>query len=231
MAILAAFPGPEEISTAPKRKVMAVLRKASRNHLGEETYERLLAAAESTLALPGTLKSLKREVRLLLEQIELYRKHIHALEKAMTEVMGELPEAECLLSIPGVAPVSAAIFLGSIGDPQAYQSSRQILRLAGMNLVEDSSGIRQGHAHLSKSGRPLLRRQAFMLGLRAVRRDGIYRAQFEAMIARNGGRKMPAVVAIGRRMLRLMFSVARERRTYLPEPPQRAPVAEVAATV
>jgi transposase len=121
---------------------------------------------------------------------------------------------------PGVAPDSAAIFLGLIGDPRAYDSSRQILKLAGMSLVERSSGSVQGQPRISKRGKPLLRRQAFMLALRAVRSDGMFRARFEAHVARNGGRKMPVVVAVAREMLRLMYSVARERRPYTIEPPK-----------
>lgn len=63
-----------------------------------------------------------------------------------------------------------------------------------------------------------------------MRRDGLYRAQFEAMLERNGGRKMPAVVAMGREMLRLMFSIAKERRVFTPEPPrQGSPRAQIAA--
>jgi transposase len=124
---------------------------------------------------------------------------------------------------PGVAPDSAAIFLGLIGDPRAYDSSRQILKLAGMSLVERSSGSVQGQPRISKRGKPLLRRQAFMLALRAVRSDGMFRARFEAHVARNGGRKMPVVVAVAREMLRLMYSVARERRPYTIEPPAARP--------
>ena len=96
-----------------------------------------------------------------------------------------------------------------------------MLKLAGLSLIEHSSGTRTGAARISKSGRPLLRRLAFLLGLRAVRSDGIYRKQFEALVGRNGGKKLPAVLAIGRRMLKLMFSVARNRRRYTPEPPGR----------
>jgi transposase len=198
---------------------MHVLRKASRGHLGEAAYARLRAGAEASVALPGARAGLKRELRLLQDQLALYKRHIKALQESMVEVMRQIPEAACLTSIPGVAPVSAAVFLGSIGDVRAYRSSRQVLKLAGMSLVEDSSGMRHGYDRLSKSGRPLLRRLAFMLGLRAVRSDGLYRAEYQAMLVRNGGRKMPAVVAMGRRMLCLMFAIARERRAFTPAPP------------
>jgi transposase len=118
-----------------------------------------------------------------------------------------------------VAPVAAATFLGSVGDPQSYHSSRQVLALAGLSLTTNSSGERQGRDRISKEGRPLIRRLAFMLGLRAVRTDGLYRAQYEGLLKRNGKRKLPAVVAIGRKVLRLMFSVARAQRAYTAEPP------------
>ncbi|HEX6037618.1 MAG TPA: hypothetical protein VFZ20_06255 [Longimicrobium sp.] len=39
------------------------------------------------------------------------------------------------------------------------------------------------------------------------------------MLVQNGGRKMPAVVAMGRRMLCLMFAIAREQRAFTPAPP------------
>lgn len=215
-AVLRAFPTPAALLAAPKRRVLQVLRTASRNHVGPDTYERLRASAEATLALPGTLASLTREVTLLLDQIDFHKRQLRTLEAGMVEAMRGLPEAEHLVTIPGVAPVAAAIFLGSVGDPTAYHSARQVLKLAGLSLVESSSGTKFGYQRLSKSGKPLLRRLAFMLGLRAVRRDGLFRAEHEAMLARNGGRKLPAVVATGRRMLCLMFAVARERRPFEP---------------
>jgi transposase len=227
MALLHAFPSPDDLLKASRRRVLARLEKASRGHLGVETYERLMEAARASVALPGAQSALKGEVRLLLEQIAFYRKQMKALEEHMEKTLAELPEAAYLLSIPGVAPVSAATFLGLIGDPKAYESSNQILRLAGLSLVEHSSGQHRGQKRISKRGRPLLRKQAFMLALRSVRSDGIFREQFIAMLGRNGGKKKKAIVALSRYMLRLMYSVAKERRLYTPEAPN-GPCTEVA---
>jgi transposase len=223
MAILNAFPGPGDLLAAPRRRVLKILREVSRGHLREETYDALVRAARHSVALPGEQKALKGEIRLQLAQIAFYQEQMKVLEQHMAEAMRDLPEAECLMTIPGVAPVSAAIFLGLIGDPQAYESSRQVLRLAGLALVESSSGLHRGQPRVSKRGRPLLRKQAFMLALRSVRRDGIFREQFEAMLERNGGKRKKAVVSLSRYMLRLMFSVAKERRHYTAEAPNVIP--------
>lgn len=225
-ALLMAFPEPVELLAAPKRQVMKIIKEASRNHLGEATYCKLIEAARSTLALRSDLSALKSEVRLLLEQVAFYDRQIKRLEASMVAVMKDLPEAEALVTIPGVAPVTAAVFLGSIGDVRAYTSVREVIRLAGLTLTENSSGIRVGRPRVSRFGRPLLRRYAFLLGVRMIRKDGLYRAQFAAMLQRNGGRKMPALVAISREALRLMFAIARDRRPYTPEPPQHGGTAQ-----
>ena len=228
MAVLFAFPRPSDLLEASKRKVMARLSKASRGHLGEETYQQLRAAAEASVALSGMQTALKGEIRRLLREIAEHTRAMRAIEEDMVGVMQSLPEAECLTSIPGVAPASAAVFFGLIGDPRSYESSRQVLRLAGLSLVEHSSGTHQGTKRISKRGRPLLRKQAFMLALAAVKRNGIFREQYLAMLERNGGLKKKAIVALSRYMLRLMYSVARQRRHYtaeLPAPQRRTEVA------
>ena len=143
----------------------------------------------------------------------------------MVAAMQPLPEAQALLTHPrGGTRSRAAVFLGSLGDPQAYESSRQVLKLAGLSLVEHSSGTHTGAVRISRSGRPLLRRQR--LPARAA--GGAQRRHLPRAVRGAGGqergKKLPAVVAVGRRMLKLMFSIARSQRTYTPEPPgpQRA---------
>jgi transposase len=224
LAILKAFPGPEALLAAPKRRVVKVLKRASQNHLGEARYDALIEAARQTLALPSAQGALKDELALIIERFELYERQLAECKARMVEAMQSLPEAQALLTIPGVAPVTAATFLGIVGDPSAYESSAQVLKLAGLSLVEKSSGLTKGRQRISKRGRPVLRRQAFMLALRCVPTGGIYRAEYERLLRNNGGRKVPALVAISRKALRLMFCIARERRAYVPRRPVPAAV-------
>jgi len=216
LAVLAAFPGPAALLTAPKRRVLAVLRRASRGHVGVARYEALVAAARDTLALPGAQGVLKDEVPLIIERIELCHAQLVTLKARMIDILAGLPDAQALLTIPWVAPVTAATFLGCVGNPKAYTSSAQILKLAGLSLVERSSGVTQGRRRLSKQGKPVLRRHAFMFALRSVRADGLYRADFERLLKNNGGKKLAALAAISRKALKLMFRVARECRPYVP---------------
>jgi transposase len=221
MALLAAYPTPQSLLAAPKRAVLKLLRETSRGQHQDETYAHLLVAARSTLGLPGAQRSLRREIEQATERLELFARQITEVEELMVEALKDVPETASLLSIPMMGPVTAAIFLGAIGDPRAYESAEQILRVAGLSLVERSSGILRGQKRISKRGRPLLRQAAYMFAVRSIRKDGLFRAEYDGLFARNGGQSMKALGAVMRSALRLMYSVARDRRVFTAEPPLR----------
>jgi transposase len=225
LALLRAFPAPQDLLAVPKTKVLRVLKTASRGHLGAEMYGHLIAAARATLGLPGAQARLRQEILLTLERIDLFERQIQSLETDLVGALEAVPETPYLLSIPKVAPVTAAIFLGSIGDPRAYESAQQILRVAGLSLVERSSGVLRGTKRISKRGRPLLRHAAYMFAVRSITKDGLFRAEYDALCQRNGGVKMKAVVAVMRSALRLLYSIARDGRTFTAEPPTQRRVA------
>jgi transposase len=152
--VLRAYPGPDDLLAAPKSTVMRLLRESSRNHLGEATYTKLKDSAERTLGLTGSTSALKGEVRQMLKQIAFYSARIKDVEAVMVTTMEPLQEAQALLTIPGVAPVAAATFLGSVGDTQSYHSSRQVLALAGLSLTETPAGSdRAGTVSRRRDGR------------------------------------------------------------------------------
>lgn len=44
------------------------------------------------------------------------------------------------ISLKGIGVVPLAVCLGETGDPMRFHAPRQLSRLAGYNLIEDSSG-------------------------------------------------------------------------------------------
>lgn len=219
-ALLRVYPGPGDFLAAPRRKVLKLLKEASRGHLGLEMYESLRREAERTLGLASAQGVLREEIVMLLDQLAFYEERMKGLEAKMAALMEPLPEARALQTIPSLTTVTAAIFLGSIGDPGTYSSSKEIVALAGLSLREHSSGVMVGRQRISKSGRPQLRQTAYMFAVRSISHDGIYRAAYDRLLARMGKQyAKKALVALSRDALKLMFSVARDRRTWTPEPP------------
>lgn len=149
------------------------------------------------------------EILALLSRWALVREQMRAVEAALAERVASCPAAKALTTLPEVNAVCAATIVAELGTPEDYESPRQVLKLAGMNLVEKSSGLYRGRTRQSKRGRPELRRQLFLLGGRWVHRDrGLYRPYYEALLARNGGQKTKAVCAVARKLVPLILAVA-----------------------
>jgi len=59
--------------------------------------------------------------------------------------------------IKGVGSMTVARFIAEVGDVRDYDHPREIQKLAGFNLVENSSGKYKGQTRISKRGRLRLR--------------------------------------------------------------------------
>ncbi len=75
----------------------------------------------------------------------------------MEIALGKIPYSSKLLSIKGLGVVSVAGIIGEIGDFKKFKTRSEIMKLAGLDLFEISSGKRKGQRRISKRGRSLLR--------------------------------------------------------------------------
>jgi hypothetical protein len=83
--------------------------------------------------------------------------------------------------------------------------------------------IHLGKQRISKRGRPVLRKHAHLFAVRSIQRGGLFRREYEALLARNGGRAMPALTAVARKGLRLFYAVAKSETPWHPMIPSGAP--------
>ncbi|WP_018085678.1 IS110 family transposase [Desulfurispora thermophila] len=80
-------------------------------------------------------------------------------------MLKEIPHASYLLTIPGMSTVQVATIISEVGNLDNYNSARQLIKLAGLNLVENSSGNHKGQTQISKRGRAKLRCTLFRVAL------------------------------------------------------------------
>ena len=154
--------------------------------------------------------------------VERIQEEVATIEKELTKVLAQIPYVPQLLSIPGVGKITLAILLGEAGDLRRYQKAEELIKLAGLNLFEISSGSHQGRRHLSKRGRPLLRKCLFFAALRTVKTQGAFRAVYVRLTQANRMQKTKALVAISRKLLRLAFALVRDDMAYQPRGELRA---------
>ena len=147
------------------------------------------------------MRSLAAEARR--NQSELKRAQRHVEELASRE--GATKELA-----PVVGKTTAAVLVAGVGDPRAFESPQALVKAAGLNLRERSSGQQKGGLHITKRGSGEARMYLWMAALRLIQWDPVIRAWYTKKVKRQGGQaKTKAVVAVMRKLMLALWHVAR----------------------
>jgi transposase len=134
----------------------------------------------------------------LLEVLDRINPTIAELTQAIEQEAEKCPEAQRLMTHPGVGSLTALAFVLIIGQADRFSCGKQIASYLGLVPAEDSSGERQRLGHISKQGNSLLRFLLVEAAQVTVRCDPRWRNQFFHLAMRRG-RKI-AKVAMARRL-------------------------------
>ena len=155
--ILKSCPFPKFILALGEDGVTEEIRKAVKKTAGKKKAVQLVEAAKESVGVDYGEEAARLKLRLMLEELELLEKQTEELERAMEAALQATDYAEFLLGIKGIGVVTPAACLGELGDPTRFDNPRQMSRMAGYNLVEDSSGKNKSGTKISKRGRKNLR--------------------------------------------------------------------------
>jgi transposase len=210
LAILERWPLPQDILKASPQTVLRFVKKVSRNHIKPPKVHALLASARDTVGLQDGLEERRLELQFLFDRWRLLRQQMRELEAKIEALVEVCPEAYVLTTVPEVSTICAATIVAELGTPDTFEHPAQILKLAGMNLVGRDSGLSvHGRRWQSKRGRPMLRRQLFLLAGRWCKQRGLLREHYVAMCERNGNCRTKAVSAVARKIVPVLFEVMR----------------------
>ncbi len=216
--VLANFPFPSDVQSVPVVELAQGFRAATNHRVGLKRAQKLRQAAEKSIGIEEGTAGARVRLKGYLAEIDLWLAQLEETEKAMANALRATGWGEILTSIPGVGVVTAAGFLGEIGDPTAFSDWRQVQKLAGLNLVEQSSGEKRGQRTISKRGRPGLRALLYQAALAAVAKDPVFGSLYRYFLGRaqNPLEKKQALIAVALKLLRVMLWLIQSRQFYDP---------------
>ena len=207
-AVLASFPLPADLGAVNVRTLRRMLRTISREQLNDARADALRQSALETIGIDTASDVRRAAIRRLLARWDLLDAQSARIDATLAELIERDPAFASLLTIPEISVVSAAAIAAEIGDIGRYQSPRQILKMAGLNLTRRQSGTSVlGPLRIAKRGRTALRQQLYLLAGRWCKRSGLFRPRYDAMLARNGGKRTKALVGLSRALVPLIWHV------------------------
>lgn len=212
--LLTHHPAPQDIVDLGLPALTAILKKVSRGKLKEDRARALFEAASGTIGIRDGRSSMLLETKLMVDTIATYERFIDGLEAEMVRHLQEIPYSRLLLSIKGIGEVTAAGLIGEVGDFTKFGAISEVMKLAGLDLYEISSGKHRGKRRISKRGRPLLRKLLYFAALNTVKKGGVMHEWYRR--AKDRGMAGPkALVAVGRKLLRIIFALVRDHSMYI----------------
>jgi len=220
MALLARYPFPEDIRTAGLPAVTALLEPTNpRRRQAREKAKQIYQAAQESVGLKAIGKADRMRLATALEEVMRTQERIKDIERAIKELLKQIPAAASIQSLPGVGLVSSGIFLGELGNPDYFKNPRQIIKYAGYDPKEDESGLRVGRKIISKKGRWLLRKILFFMTLGVVQRSSFFKEYYEHKKKgiHHPLKKKEALCAVILKLIRVIFALMRDRRMFTEE--------------
>ncbi len=214
LCLLQHHPMPQDIVKLGESALASLLRKVSRGKLREDRARALFEAAKESVGIRDGRDSMLLEIRLILETIASYDRFIEGLEAEMIRQLERIPYSRIILSLKGIGPVTAAGLIGEVGDFTKFGTISEVLKLAGLDLYEVSSGKHRGKLRISKRGRPYMRKLLYLSALSTVRKGGVMHEWYKRALSR-GMIKTKALVAVSRKLLGIIFALVRSHSVYV----------------
>jgi hypothetical protein len=154
----------------------------------------------------------KMELQLLLAQYQLIKSKFDELDTKLDELIGDIPGVNQLLAIKGIGRDTVAGFIAEVGDISNYHHPKQIIKLAGLSLQENTSGRHKGQTKITKRGRKKLRDLLFRVVMPLVAKNQAFKALHEYYTKRpdNPLKKMQSLIALCNKLIRILFGIMKK---------------------
>lgn len=219
MQILRSCPFPALILELGVEGVLTEIKKAVKKSVGTKKAEQLVEAARNSVGVAYGLSSAKFKLDLMVEELDLLTRQLEQIENAMELALSQLGYGEIILGIQGIGIVTAASYLGEVGDLLRFDHPRQISKMAGYNLVEDSSGKSKSGTIISKRGRKNLRSILYRIALVMVARNNEMKELYQYLKMRkdNPLKKKQALVVISKKIITVIYYLVKKNMEYKSE--------------
>lgn len=158
----------------------------------------------------------KKEIKRLYERYLELEEEKTEIVKELIELANQIDYVEKLVEIPGLSYISVIGIIAETGDLRNYEHPKQILKLSGLSLKENSSGQKKGKKHISKRGRSKLRRNLKFIGINLVKNNEFFLQlhNYYTTERDNPLTKLVSINAIIRKLIYIIMGIVKNNESF-----------------
>lgn len=139
-------------------------------------------------------------------------KEIKLIDEKLKEQAISEPNLERIYqSFPGIGAIASRVLINELGDMSQFKNERALFSFTGLTPQEYSSGEHTRQGHISRQGKPILRKVLVQAAWSTVRKEGPLKQAYERMSEKVG--KKRAIVGIARRLIGQIRSCLQKNET------------------
>ena len=190
VAVLEKYANPYALRKLGRSRLLKLMKRSSRGHLGEAKADELFEAVDLTIQLwaGGGLDfdELAADIEVEIAQVKLFDEQIKSLDDRIEHLYEHADPDAIVTSAPGVATTLAAGILGRTGDMNRFDSLAGIRAFTGLVPIVDQSGAADKRPGVTKHGDPGLRRTLFLAADHARKIDPTLAARYHRLYVEAG---------------------------------------------
>jgi transposase len=219
MMILKTAPLPEDIMALGVEGVNKIWREAKLKAVGIKRAKTLVEAAEHSIGSREGSTAARLEIHMLLEDHESRAMRLQEIMTLIETLVKQIPMAEKLMEIKGVGIRTVSGFLAEVGDISRFDNPKQLQKLAGLAIKENSSGKHKGETTISKRGRKRLRYLLFEVAMSLVSKNAEFAElhRYYTTRANNPLKKMQSLMAVACKLIRIFYAMLTKEVDYDPQ--------------
>jgi transposase len=143
---------------------------------------------------------------------ELSTALIQEITTKIKEVVSVTPQAQLLMTVPGISYYSALLILSEIGQIDRFPSAKHLCSYAGLVPSVYSSGSKSFHGRITKQGSGWLRWICVEISIHAANGDTRFQSLYRRVCRRRG--LATAKVAVARKILTVIYAMLKTNQAF-----------------
>lgn len=217
LAVLECTPFPSDLHQKQPDEVLDIYRKVE----GLKSPQRpkatqLIQVAAQSIGVTEGREMARFEIATLVRRYHQLEQEIESITQTLVELVKTSVEYEWLTTVQGLGDTTIVDLLAEIGSFSHYKDPRQLIKLAGLTLRENSSGQHQGQKRISKRGRRKLRSLLFRVMMPMIRHNEAFKKLHEYYTNRkvNPLRKKQSIVVLCGKLLKVLHGICTKHKVF-----------------
>jgi transposase len=195
------------------RKLKALCREYHNlKELAVQVSNQMHAKQHSYNPLKSSLQRIKQQLNLLNKQQKQIVEEIKKLIDTDPELKDRIEKID---KIKGIGLITIITVLAETNGFALVESQKQLASYAGLDVVQNQSGLKTGKTSISKKGNRHLRKSVYMPALAAIRCNQKFKELYIRLVIKKNNKKI-ALIAVARKLLLLIYTIWKKNEEYIP---------------